>query len=320
MEENKKNGIGIWIAIFVIAVLLVCIGVFLMFTNWGNGDNPSGPSEVNNPPIVDAQPIFTIENYPKVDASLATQPLTDAVLCNFVGVDKEKVRDYTDYTNTHPGYIRLIDDEVDLIVVTQPSEEELQYATEKGVELEVIPVVYDAFVFMVNEQNPVNNLTIKQIQDIYQRKITNWSEVGGENEKILAFQRPENSGSQTGMLNLVMKDLEIMEPLTEEFQMGMGDLVDAIADYDNAKNSLGYSYYYYAKSMYTYDNIKFLSINGVSPNYDNIKSGAYPIKTAYYIVINKNEPEDGQVRKLVNALLSDRGQLVAKEAGYVPVK
>ena len=71
--------------------------------------------------------------------------------------------------------------------------------------------------------------------------------------------------------------------------------------------------------MYTYDNIKFLSINGVVPSYDNIKSGEYPLKTAYNIVINKNEPEDGEVRKLIKDMLSPRGQQVAKEAGYVPV-
>ncbi len=320
-NKQKSNELVVWITIFVIAVLLICGGVFLMFTNWGeNSGKPSDNNQnVDNTLNVDTKPIFTIDNYPKVDASTATQPLTNAVLSNFVGIDKKELDNYTDYTNTHSAYLRLIEGKKDLIVVTQPSAEELAYAKEKGVELEVIPVVYDAFVFMVNEKNLVNNLSIKQIQDIYQRKITNWSELGGENEDILAFQRPVNSGSQTGMLNLVMKDLEIMEPLTQEVQIGMGDLIDAIADYDNAKNSLGYSYYYYAKSMYTYDNIKFLSINGVAPNYENIKSGAYPLKTAYYIVINKNEPEDGQVRKLVNALLSTRGQLVAKEAGYVPV-
>lgn len=321
MEKSNK-GLVIWIVVFIVAVIMICTGAFLYFTQDNNIiENNEENNKVNNNEEISIsnEPIYTLENFPKVDASLATQPLTDAILANFVGIEKENVRSYTDYTNTHPGYIRLIDGEVDLIVVTQPSEDELAYAKQKGVELEVIPVVYDAFVFMVNEENPVNNLSIEQIQNIYQRKITNWSEVGGANEKILAFQRPNNSGSQTGMLNLVMKDLEIMEPLTEEFAIEMGDLVDAIADYDNAKNSLGYSYYYYAKTMYTYDNIKFLSINGVVPSYDNIKSGAYPLKTAYNIVINKNEPEDGEVRKLIKDMLSPRGQQVAKEAGYVPV-
>ena len=58
----------------------------------------------------------------------------------------------------------------------------------------------------------------------------------------------------------------------------------------------------------------------ISFAYESIKNGSYPIQTAYYIVINKNEPKDSDTRKLVDAMLSARGQNVAKEAGYVPVK
>ena len=67
------------------------------------------------------------------------------------------------------------------------------------------------------------------------------------------------------------------------------------------------------------DRIKLLGINGVKPNYDTIKDGSYPIQTAYYIVIWKDEPQDSNTRKLRDAMLSARGQDVAKEAGYVPV-
>ena len=129
-----------------------------------------------------------------------------------------------DYSNTHPGYIKLIDGEKDLIVVTQPSEEELEYAKSKNVELEVIPVVNEGFVFYVNSENPVSTLSLEQIQDIYSGKITNWKEVGGNDEKIRAFQRPVNSGSQTGMLALVMKDKELMEAPKED----MVDTMEAI--------------------------------------------------------------------------------------------
>ena len=72
--------------------------------------------------------------------------------------------------------------------------------------MEVTPVVNEGFVFFTNVNNLVNGLSLKEIQDIYTDKITNWNQVGGDNVKIIAYQRPENSRSQTGMLSLVMKD------------------------------------------------------------------------------------------------------------------
>ncbi|WP_269689150.1 PstS family phosphate ABC transporter substrate-binding protein, partial [Klebsiella pneumoniae] len=74
----------------------------------------------------------------------------------------------------------------------------------------VVPVVAEAFVFLTHASNPVDNLTMKQIQDIYTGKITNWNQVGGEDLEIIAYQRPVNSGSQTGFLELVMKGLTPM--------------------------------------------------------------------------------------------------------------
>jgi phosphate transport system substrate-binding protein len=289
--------------------------------------NTTNSTEVE--PVIDTEPLYSKEEYPKIDASLATQPLAIAVTKNFVadvGENDEEVSEFLEFSNTHPAYIKLIDGEKDLIIVTEPSEEELAYAKEKGVELEVTPVVREGFVFYVNAKNPVDGLTIKQIQDIYSGKITNWKEVGGEDEEIVPFQRPENSGSQTGMLSLVMKDVEIMEPKKEDLIGSMFDIVNLVSSYDNGINSIGYSYYYYATTMFdTLDStvaerIKFLSIDGIEPSTENIKNETYPLETAYYIVIRKDEPESSLARKLKKDLLSERGQSVAEEAKYVGVK
>ena len=268
--------------------------------------------------------LFTKDNLPRIDASLATQPLVSAMINNFVG---EKVTDEElDYSNTHPGYIKLIDGDKDLIVVTQPSQEELEYAKSKNVELEVIPVVNEGFVFYVNSENPVDSLSIKQIQDIYSGKITNWKDVGGNDEKIRAFQRPVNSGSQTGMLSLVMKDVELMKAPKENMIETMESIINLVSDFDNGLNSIGYSYYYYATTMFdtidetVKDKIKFIKVNDVEPNKETIKTHEYPFYTNYYIVIRKDETENSQTRKLVEAMLSQRGQDVAEEAGYVRIK
>ena len=109
----------------------------------------------------------------------------------------------------------------------------------------------------------------------------------------------------------------MISPTTETVAKDMADIVDVISDYNNERTAIGYSYYYYATTMYTTDSMKLLSINGTAPNYDNIKTGLYNLQTAYYAVIRKDENQDSNTRKLLNAMKSERGQNVAKEAGYV---
>lgn len=306
-----KKILTILLIILIIgAICTACFFTYKYFTN---------KTEVEK---ITNEPIFTVQNYPKVDGSTATIPLSTAFKVNFTGDAKAIV----DHKTTHNAYVNLINKDADLILVTEPSEEELALAKEKGVELEVIPVVREGFVFYVNSNNPIDNLSLEQIQKIYTGEIKNWSEVGENDEEIKAYQRPVNSGSQTGMLSLVMKGLNLAQAPKEDIAESMEDIINLVSDYDNGANSIGYSYYYYATTMYddidakTAEGIKLIGVDGIIPTYETIKDKTYPIKTAYYIVIRKDEKKDGVVRKLANAMLSARGQAVAKEAGYVPVK
>ncbi len=262
-------------------------------------------------------PIFTIENYPKVDASLAIHPLVDSIASDFLDIPEAEL-DF-EYTTTRSSevYHNLIDKKVDVIFAAEISEEDKAYAKEKGVELNIIPATSSAFVFIVNAENPVDNLSFEQVQDIYTGKITNWSEVGGDNRSIIPYQRPTGSGSQTAMLSLVMKDKEIITPPTEQIQGEMGELIDAIAEYDNAENAIGYSYFYYVNTMYKRDTIKMLAIDGVKPTIETIKNGEYPIYTNGFIVTRSDADEN--TKKWVDAVLSKRGSKIIEEAGYVPV-
>ena len=265
--------------------------------------------------VQNQEKVFSVEKYPRIDGSTATLPLAEAFKSNFTGTDIKDVE--VTHSKTHNAYVNLINGDTDLILVTYPSDDEQKLAQEKNVELEIVPIVKEAFVFFVNKENIVDNLTLEQVQDIYSGKIKNWKNVGGENKKIIAFQRPENSGSQSGMISLVMKGKKMMEPEKETIAQSMADIVDVISDYDNGKQAIGYSYYYYATTMYSSNAMKLLSINGVAPTYENIQTGLYDIQTAYYAVIRKNEPENSDTRKLLDLMKSERGQNVAKEAGYV---
>ena len=257
--------------------------------------------------------------YPRVDGSTATIPLSESFAAAVLGMDLEEARQYIVHNKTHDAYVNLIDGNADIIFVTSPSEEELSYAQEKNIELEVIPVVSEGFVFLTSADNPVKGLTLQQIRDIYAGKTTNWSEVGGSSKAIIAYQRPENSGSQTGMLELVMNGEEIMEPPMEKVVAEMGMLVDQVAVYTNEEDAIGYSYYYYVTDMWQNNKVKLLEVNGIYPDKTTISNGTYPIRTAYYAVLRKDEPKSSNARRLLKWILSDDGQRIAEEAGYVKV-
>lgn len=293
IEQKKKSPIFLIIVlILLVAIIAFGVLVYQKETKEGNYLN----QEIN------------------IDASLATQPLTDAYI---KGLTDFKIK--ADYTNTDPGYTKLINKEADLIVVTQPSKEEQQRAQAKGVELEITPVVNEGFVFFTNKKNPVDSLTLDQIRKIYTGNITNWKEVGGKDAKIIPYQRPVNSGSQTGMLSLVMKGLKMKAPTKDELVESMVGIIDIVSNYKNDENAIGYSYYYYATTMYGNENIKLFKVNGIEPSHDTIQNKSYPLITSYYIVTRKNDTNEA-TEKLKEAMLSKKGQKIAREAGYVELK
>lgn len=260
---------------------------------------------------------FEVGDYPRVDGSTATIPLSEAFAAAVMGLDIEEARQYIEHNKTHEAYVNLIDGKADIIFVTSPSEEELSYAREKNIELSVVPVVSEGFVFLTNSENPVKGLTLQQIKDIYTGKTNNWSEVGGSSKEIIAYQRPDNSGSQTGMLDLVMDGEKLMSPPMEQVVAEMGMLVDQVAAYTNKEDAIGYSYYYYVTDMWQNKNVKLLEVDGVYPDKTTISDGSYPIRTAYYAVLRADEPKGSNSRKLLKWILGEEGQKIAEEAGYV---
>ncbi len=316
-KDMKKKKVIANIITIVICLVIVALGyvAYKYFTNANDLKNQNAPEQVEEK--VSTEPLYTDENYPKVDGSTAAAPLAEAFEANFKGKKIDEVN--VEHSKTHKAYEKLINKELDLILVTSPSEDEEKLAEKANVELEVTKVVNEGFVFFLNKNNPVNSLTVEQIQKIYSGEITNWKEVGGNDEEIIAYQRPKNSGSQTGMLNLVMKDKKIKDAPKEDIAMSMSDIIDAVSNYDNKESAIGYSYYYYANTMYLSDEIKLLKVNGVEPNNDTIKNGEYPILTAYYIV-NRKDDISSEAESLKENMLSTRGQKVAEEAGYVPCK
>jgi phosphate transport system substrate-binding protein len=277
--------------------------------------------------IID-EPVIDIEEMDIIDGSTATIPITIELFRQFYGMNDydTETRYANRHNTTHKAYLNLINralpstryksEIISLIFVTPPSDEELQAAAEKGVTLDMAAIAKDGFVFITHKDNPVDSLTVEQIRGIYSGAIANWKDVGGKDLPIKAYQRELNSGSQTAMLNLVMKGIPMIEPIDTTIYVGMGDLVDAVAEYQNGPASIGYTYNYYINNLYKNENVKTLKVEGISSDDANLINGTYPFTTAYFAVMRADERADSPARKLRDFLLSEKGQRLIEMAGY----
>ena len=225
---------------------------------------------------------------------------------------------------TITAYSRLLKGEVQMIFAAGPSQTQLAAAYRTGKEFHMTPIGREAFVFFVNSKNPVTGLTVEEIQRIYTGEITNWSEVGGKNQKIRPFQRAENSGSQTSLQKL-MAGLPLMEPEEEDRIAGMGGIIREVASYRNYKNAIGFSFRYYATEMVRNGEIRLLALNGVEPTRETIRDGSYPVASEFYAVtcapIGSPAPEETNpnIAALLDWILSEEGQSIVEQTGYVAI-
>ena len=224
--------------------------------------------------------------------------------------------------STNQAYLNLVERRSDVgLLARGPSEEELAFAKSKGVELDVTPCALDAFVFLEHKDNPIRNLTTQQTRDIYTCKITNWKELGGPDLHIIPYQREESSGSQQLMKSLVMKDTPIVNPRTIGLPPRLiGRLMSSVfLELTSEPGGIAYSVYYYERFMSGSPNTRTIAIDGVEPTSENIASRKYPHISEVYIVTRKEQNNDSSAAKLKAWLLSDEGQAVVGESGYVPV-
>ncbi|MEF8879258.1 MAG: substrate-binding domain-containing protein [Candidatus Thermoplasmatota archaeon] len=330
--------------IFVIGIFLILligsIGCFEEDRADQKEEDSSKVEETDNNYNI-SYPNFTASNYPDVDGSTSAEPLNMLIACKLLGsnyvwkenMDGSKrlipvintsqpwninttITNIVNHNGTHGSYVNLINKSADLILVArQPSEDELELAEQKNVSLIVEPCAYDAFVFIINKHNIVNNLNISEIQGIYTGNITNWNEVGGNNTKINAYQRNKNSGSQELMETLVMENLEMINTSN----MITYSMTGPFNHINSDTQGIGYTVYFYEIKMSWNENIKKVSINGVFPNNETISSGEYPLRTKVYIGTRKNLDKDSNAYKLKEWILSDDGQKIVEETGYVPL-
>ncbi len=266
---------------------------------------------------------------PVIDGSTSTHPFSQTVYSTlFLNGYTHELYPHK-HSKSHASYQRLINGEVDMLFASvYPASDILKMAEDKGVELELIPIAYDAMIFFTNSSNPIKGLTQEQITDIYvNNAYENWSVLGGNNALLYPYCRNNDSGSHAQMEKHFLKGKEIHPEVQKETSYTM---FNVLTDVMGAKTDeplgygLGYSIYYYFNNMdLFYDTkteLKLLEIDGVAPNDETIASGEYPLSNNTYIVLRKDTPKNSITRKMVEFMLSDAGQECVEGAGYGKLK
>lgn len=302
---------------YIIAALL-CIAILLL--NGCSHQQQTETQQKQQPQAEQASLQLTVEDYPIMDGSTANLPMMAEVMAEVCGISLEEAENLTSCSKTSYAWNNIINGTADILLVYEAAEETRTEVEASGVELEIAPLGRDALVFINNEKNPVSTLSQQQLVDIYMGHITNWKDVGGENQDIIAYQRKETSGSQSLFMKLLMQGQQPMEAPQALKPSAMDMLIDELAQYNNEGNALGYSVFYYASYMYQQPGLKMLAVDGVIPSDTTIADGSYPLLNEYYVVIRADEPTDSPARQLRDWLLSAEGKAAIEKAGYIPVQ
>ena len=305
MDLMKRCHTVFAILLLLMLLLSACSGS----TNLPPAEQTAAPSVP--PPTVQSPVPQGGGELPRIDSSTARKPITAAIYQLFT-----ETYGYTGpkpmASKTHEAWLNLADGKADILFLVAPTQDELSYLAERGVDIEMKVYGYDGLVFMGNDSNPVTNLTSKQIRSIYSGKIKNWKAVGGENADIAVYIRNPESGSQRLFESLVWKGYDMPDFSVMPFEEGeIGPAVTPGVDYTmdddmgsvtrevlRNQYSIGFNIMSYIDSEFDDSTLKLFSIDGYSPTTENFAAGKYPFLTTSYVVIRAHEPQDSPARRL----------------------
>mgnify|MGYP004615083669 CR=1 FL=1 len=279
-----------------------------------------------NAPVIRRDDAPTQE-IPILDGSTSTYEITNNIYNHYYINSENSDAKPKKHSKTSNSYKRLIDGEVELIFVPDPSDEIKKYAQDKGVKLKYVPIANEALVFFTSSENNVKNITREQLYEIYvNNSINNWKTLGGDDKYLAAYCRNNDSGSHAQMEKFILNGHNINEEISRErTSVLMANILTDVIDYNKMNKSsyaIGYSLYYYYTNMKAFygslQELELMDINGIQPNDDTISSGQYPFTTYYYAVCR--DEENPKVSEFIKLLQSDFGDLIIKLSGLGVMK
>lgn len=186
--------------------------------------------------------------------------------------------------------------------------EEAKLAFEKGAYPVPFGIAIDAIVPIIHPKNPVNNLTLQQLKDIYSGKITNWEDVGGPDKRIAVITRDTSSGTYEVWEEKVMKG----ERITPRAQVmaSNGAIVQAVSTNELAIGYIGIGY--------LNSSVKGTKVENIEAKPETARTGEFPI-SRYLFMFTRGWPT-GETMRFINFMLSDEGQRIVSETGFVSIR
>ena len=293
---------------------------------------------------------LTISNYPKIDGSTSARALNQMIACKLLNIrytwrppqslgvqgfehEWEIEPEITDIpkqyrdnffservktSQTHGAFMNLIDGNADIILTHRTiSPDEKEHAETKRITLIETSIALDAFVFIVNYNNPVKSLTVNQIQKIYTSEITNWAEVGGNNTNINVFTRPRNSGSEEVFRTLVMNGLE---PDNFPESSGISTMGAVFNEVNSYPNGICYTFNNYKDMIVRVSDsyVPKIAINDVFPDENTVKNRTYPFISEVHIAIRSDLDHNTMAYKLYEWLQTENVTPILTECGFIP--
>jgi phosphate transport system substrate-binding protein len=232
------------------------------------------------------------------------------------------------YMQTHPGTIiqvtgggsgtgiaALINGTTDIAQSSRPikpSESE-QVKSKLGVDVVETPVALDGLAVFVHESNPVAELSLKQLKDIYTGKTLHWKDVGGRDEPIVLYSRENNSGTYVYFKEHVLENADFAA--TAQTLPGTAAVINAVA---KEPKSIGYGGIAYGKGIKPLRVKKDDASPAVEPTMENVISGSYPISRSLFFY-TAGKPKNPAAHEFLKWILSEAGQAVVKDVGYYPL-
>ncbi len=218
------------------------------------------------------------------------------------------------------GIAALINGTVDIANASrQIKDEELREAQTNGADPVEFVIARDAIAVIINKENPIDQLTLQQISDIYSGKIDNWQEIGGEDRPIVRLSRETNSGTHIYFLEVVLRlGQSDNETLFSQDTLLLPSSEGIIAEVSDNPNAIGYD-----GLGYVTENVKVVAVGSnssgpyVLPSAESVNDGNYPIARDLYMY-TANEPA-GVVKEYLDWILSPDAQDIITDLGFVPV-
>ncbi|MEI6787988.1 MAG: phosphate ABC transporter substrate-binding protein [bacterium] len=244
-----------------------------------------------------------------VDGSTTVGPVAKAFAEYYMG-KHQSVNITVSESGSGNGAKSLINAACDVATMSRPMKNsEKKAAQDAGVLAIENVVALDGLAVIVNPSNPRGNLTIEQIRDIFTGKITNWRELGGQDQKIVVISRDTNSGTYESFNTLVLKDSKLKGGA--EYVGSNGAVRQRVMSTDAAVGYVGLAFT---------EGVKVLQVNGVAPSAATVTAKTYPIARPLFMYTNGRPKEGTALYDFVNLCNTAEGKKIIEDTGFVPLK